>query len=113
PLHSHVVLHSLYPSLRSSSRTTPFPYTTLFRSDYAMRADSLVFGRSPDAARTAAANVDLRIHLHAAGKAHLPSRRSDRRTPRRKDRKSTRLNSSHGSISYAVFCLIKRNDWIG
>src|SRR5207245_3373842 len=35
---------------------------------------------------------------------------SPRRTPLRRDRKSTRLNSSHGSISYAVFCLKKKNN---
>src|SRR5437868_12415572 len=66
-------------------RSTLFPYTTLFRS----RGDG---GRGR-------ANPAL---------AARPGRRLPRRAVRR-DRKSTRLNSSHVSISYAVFCLKKKN----
>src|SRR5208282_6900695 len=50
--------------------------------------------------------------LFRSRRRHAPPRSlppgAGRRTPRR-DRKSTRLNSSHGSISYAVFCLKKKN----
>src|SRR5438309_2942238 len=74
--------------IRRPPRSTLFPYTTLFRS----RCVSLsVCGREGAAARTTRALVGDR-------------------TP---DRKSTRLNSSHSSISYAVFCLKKKkNDHI-
>src|SRR4051794_41219496 len=67
--------------IRRPPRSTLFPYTTLFRSAAARR-------RGPS----------------------RPIRRRGCRTPRRdgRDRKSTRLNSSHPSISYAVFCLKKK-----
>src|SRR5438445_5180435 len=77
--------------------STLFPYTTLFRS-----ADALVcFNRLFDAARGVAyggwdlSDRNLRV---------LDSYR-----PLPPDRKSTRLNSSHANISYAVFCLKKKN----
>src|SRR5690348_17681794 len=71
--------------IRRPPRSTLFPYTTLFRSDNFPRC--------------------------AAGRAAGPCRaRRDRsRSPACwRDRKSTRLNSSHPSISYAVFCLKKK-----
>src|SRR5207245_11767786 len=75
--------------LRRPPRSTLFPYTTLFRSP-----------RQPDA--------------RAAG---TRPRRPVSRPRCRQDRKSTRLNSSHGSISYAVFCLkkktVKRSSYTG
>src|SRR5438477_9005626 len=73
--------------LRRPPRSTLFPYTTLFRSR----------GGQPDREPLAAPRRDpmLRAHRHA------------RREP---DRKSTRLNSSHMSISYAVFCLKKKKN---
>src|SRR5947208_9553884 len=80
--------------IRRPPRSTLFPYTTLFRS---CRADSARGGASPSCAAT---RSPLRI---PAGRAGLqPARR------RRRDRKSTRLNSSHQIISYAVFCLKKK-----
>src|SRR5438128_3770292 len=66
--------------IRRPPRSTLFPYTTLFRS------------------RAGTRPCRRRRRAPAA-----PPRR-----PRRRDRKSTRLNSSHGSISYAVFCLKKK-----
>src|SRR2546422_7147825 len=73
--------------IRRPPRSTLFPYTTLFRSHAgAARAHP----RDGDAAR---AGID---------------RRGLRRPRGRRDRKSTRLNSSHGYISYAVFCLKKK-----
>src|SRR2546427_8284764 len=71
--------------IRRPPRSTLFPYTTLFRSRLHHRAV-----RGP------------RVHLH---------RRPDREPrplQRLPDRKSTRLNSSHSQISYAVFCLKKK-----
>src|SRR5947209_9859550 len=76
--------------IRRPPRSTLFPYTTLFRSlEHAdlvrclsrRRIISVWFGR---------------VRLHAA------------RRPKGQDRKSTRLNSSHANISYAVFCLKKK-----
>src|SRR5256885_1679005 len=68
--------------IRRPPRSTLFPYTTLFRSGR---------GRSGGRRRTA--------------RGTRPSRRPRRAAP---DRKSTRLNSSHLVISYAVFCLKKK-----
>src|SRR2546422_7768136 len=72
--------------IRRPPRSTLFPYTTLFRSQPVLRAAHAGDGGG------AAARGPLR------GGAQ----------PRRPDRKSTRLNSSHGYISYAVFCLKKK-----
>src|SRR5690348_18220504 len=76
----------LFLMLPQLPRSTLFPYTTLFRSR-----------RAPAAGGPAGRRQD------AAGPQ---PRRLDRRPL---DRKSTRLNSSHPSISYAVFCLKKKN----
>src|SRR5258708_31763232 len=78
--------------IRRPPRSTLFPYTTLFRS----------VGRS-EAARAAGE------HPGGVGRRVRPdSRRSRPRRARSSDRKSTRLNSSHQIISYAVFCLKKK-----
>src|SRR5437868_8709598 len=80
---------------RRPPRSTLFPYTTLFRS-VALRAQ-LGEHRRPL----------LQARLLHGGQ---PARRGDvaRRVEELRDRKSTRLNSSHVSISYAVFCLKKK-----
>src|SRR5687768_18554684 len=75
--------------IRRPPRSTLFPYTTLFRS------------RVP------------RDQVDGPGRGPLRALRSAARCPRQieghgEDRKSTRLNSSHGYISYAVFCLKKK-----
>src|SRR2546430_13505513 len=67
--------------IRRPPRSTLFPYTTLFRSHSGGRVDYPALRRQRARAR------------------HLP---------RARDRKSTRLNSSHSQISYAVFCLKKK-----
>src|SRR5688572_30944408 len=69
--------------IRRPPRSTLFPYTTLFRS----------------------APVQRR---HARGPAHHHALRRKRFRQGAEDRKSTRLNSSHSQISYAVFCLKKK-----
>src|SRR2546422_4491234 len=79
--------------IRRPPRSTLFPYTTLFRSVAALARPRGPFG--PERARPQA--LDRRVRLPQA-----VEHRIDR------DRKSTRLNSSHGYISYAVFCLKKK-----
>src|SRR5688500_19474927 len=94
------VIHRLYFSIPPSPSSTLFPYTTLFRSNRAY--EPLLF----DVAT---------IPFPAAGKeqATLDAFEEQCRTKPAalivEDRKSTRLNSSHLVISYAVFCLKKKN----
>src|SRR3712207_7833343 len=89
--------------IRRPPRSTLFPYTTLFRSHYMMPwpnrelASARPFRRSP-----------LYDRLEARG-AVFGSKMGWER-PNYLDRKSTRLNSSHANISYAVFCLKKKTD---
>src|SRR2546422_5771890 len=79
--------------IRRPPRSTLFPYTTLFRSRPARR--SLCHPRLGGMGR----------------RRRLPRARLHPAPPdAAEDRKSTRLNSSHGYISYAVFCLKKKND---
>src|SRR3712207_7077759 len=88
--------------IRRPPRSTLFPYTTLFRSDV-----------QPDVA--AAAGPHGREHL-VEGRDALTGHRDLARKLRQRpgaavqDRKSTRLNSSHANISYAVFCLKKKKN---
>src|SRR2546430_9232074 len=85
--------------IRRPPRSTLFPYTTLFRSlELAhLTAQHLVV----DAVGAAEADV---AHVHAVARVDEEGERH-----RVIDRKSTRLNSSHSQISYAVFCLKKKN----
>src|SRR5436305_7860055 len=91
--------------LRPPPRSTLFPYTTLFRSgvDGAVDADLVADVEGRHASR--------RVHLRREQPRPRPLREAAQR--RREDhaladRKSTRLNSSHVRISYAVFCLKKK-----
>src|SRR5205809_2858977 len=79
--------------------STLFPYTTLFRSGGGHRQRVSAEG---DRGR----GVPLPAHGGPAREDHR--RREQVRDDGREDRKSTRLNSSHGYISYAVFCLKKK-----
>src|SRR2546422_6521707 len=93
--------------IRRPPRSTLFPYTTLFRSlDRELLAPQR--GRCEAAAQPCRerGRGDAEHERRAPGRA--ASERSER-AARRRDRKSTRLNSSHGYISYAVFCLKKKN----
>src|SRR5207247_9236304 len=92
-----VLLPCLFLTKRRPPRSTLFPYTTLFRSPRD-RADR--DRRSPVDRRRQGAS---RRGLRAESAAWAGSGRG-----RREDRKSTRLNSSHEWISYAVFCLKKK-----
>src|SRR5207249_11951402 len=85
-------------------RSTLFPYTTLFRSR--LRSAPSPAGREAPARGH---HGDRRRHLRRIDqRARLGERRRAGGANRKGDRKSTRLNSSHVSISYAVFCLKKK-----
>src|SRR2546430_13758958 len=81
------LMYFFFLMIRRPPRSTLFPYTTLFRS---------LVGRGPPA------DPDDR---RGAGAGRLGAGQAVR-----PDRKSTRLNSSHSQISYAVFCLKKKNN---
>src|SRR3712207_6896398 len=88
--------------IRRPPRSTLFPYTTLFRS---LHGDAdLALGGERDLAGEHLVEADpQRVEVGLLG--HLLAERLFGR----QDRKSTRLNSSHANISYAVFCLKKKN----
>src|SRR5258707_3759406 len=91
--------------IRRPPRSTLFPYTTLFRS---RRRDGGLLAARPGNPAQLLANL-----LNEFGGVGLGHVRSDHPLPAaagRTDRKSTRLNSSHANISYAVFCLEKKKD---
>src|SRR3712207_7712143 len=85
--------------IRRPPRSTLFPYTTLFRSSECGRGRVLPASRRPPYGRP------LRPEEHHASRPVVDPHR-----PVPPDRKSTRLNSSHANISYAVFCLKKKNN---
>src|SRR2546426_2542770 len=87
--------------IRRPPRSTLFPYTTLFRSTFDIDVDARFDIRQLILDCNIAAALDVNCQTQAAEK-----RRSGTRVPL--DRKSTRLNSSHLVISYAVFCLKKK-----
>src|SRR5689334_23421094 len=100
--------------LRPPPRSTLFPYTTLFRSGGDRAGDDRDDERRAGLHRQEGGRVGA--DAHEAGRAHREQagrqRQVDReREDRVEDRKSTRLNSSHSSISYAVFCLKKKKKY--
>src|SRR5258707_8380275 len=87
--------------IRRPPRSTLFPYTTLFRSGNPEAAKD-VRRQQPD-------EFEDGIDRHGNQcDHHDPSHVVSLLATRRRDRKSTRLNSSHANISYAVFCLKKK-----
>src|SRR5439155_26580530 len=91
-LYHYFLLFFFFLLLRRPPRSTLFPYTTLFRSLLRSEHSARPFpGRSGDSnAQDGERHADV-FHSHSGA-----------------DRKSTRLNSSHVAISYAVFCLKKK-----
>src|SRR3712207_6847651 len=89
--------------IRRPPRSTLFPYTTLFRSGVAAQ------GNSPS---SFAECEDSSTNRHCATRALSIQKKRPKRgrgtVVELRDRKSTRLNSSHANISYAVFCLKKK-----
>src|SRR5205809_3293496 len=84
--------------IRPPPRSTLFPYTTLFRSLLRRLRGNKAVQRLPE----------LRRRLCPAADPSSPRMATGRLRDETADRKSTRLNSSHGYISYAVFCLKKK-----
>src|SRR2546430_3379659 len=88
--------------IRRPPRSTLFPYTTLFRSRaISVGTDNRAAVRGADVVIIAVKPQNVRELLEEI--------RADV-TPAARDRKSTRLNSSHSQISYAVFCLKKKKE---
>src|SRR5690554_7678315 len=87
--------------IRQPPRSTLFPYTTLFRSQV-VELDDL--GHHPTQIRPVRCHRTGQVPQRLAGSHHVGGSASDR--------KSTRLNSSHVRISYAVFCLKKNIEHI-
>src|SRR3712207_8201104 len=98
--------------IRRPPRSTLFPYTTLFRSvglmQMLMDADEIDPLPLEASARIVHAVVGAAAMLIAAAEGEDQQRAFD--DARAVDRKSTRLNSSHATISYAVFCLKKKKN---
>src|SRR5256885_6883970 len=95
--------------IRRPPRSTLFPYTTLFRSRDVAQVVGLgvPVQRALDRQLGLAIGIERRLRCRLADR-HLLGRAVDRAG--RGDRKSTRLNSSHLVISYAVFCLKKKKN---
>src|SRR3712207_8553232 len=91
--------------IRRPPRSTLFPYTTLFRSEADGEVDDLVGRRLVDGAVHVVARVDAGDE---ARRRQVDFGARDGVEDADPDRKSTRLNSSHANISYAVFCLKKK-----
>src|SRR3712207_7201289 len=91
--------------IRRPPRSTLFPYTTLFRSHGAL---DLAAAREDAGERVRHRDAEVVVAVHR-GRDLLQARHEPvQLAPHRRDRKSTRLNSSHANISYAVFCLKKK-----
>src|SRR5690606_42125864 len=96
----HQLPLSIFISMQRPPRPTLFPYTTLFRSEHALELQTHI---QPclDRQLTELSPVEYSILLLGAYELEYSTGLSS-------DRKSTRLNSSHVKISYAVFCLKKK-----
>src|SRR5258707_11993060 len=87
--------------IRRPPRSTLFPYTTLFRS-----ANLTVISPTPTASETSAARRSWRYESRRESSGEIGGTEAGEAGGA--DRKSTRLNSSHANISYALFCLEKK-----
>src|SRR3712207_7692129 len=91
--------------IRRPPRSTLFPYTTLFRSSIGKNCNIQLGANSNDVLMLLGVNHSLVGDKTLAAYISQESRTTG-------DRKSTRLNSSHANISYAVFCLNKKNTYV-
>src|SRR3712207_7427157 len=103
-----VFLYFFFLMIRRPPRSTLFPYTTLFRSVVGG------VGRCDGGDRGGGASLYTVSHAYGRFDRQEGACATHRREPgalnERLDRKSTRLNSSHANISYAVFCLKKKKN---
>src|SRR5258707_5329631 len=90
--------------IRRPPRSTLFPYTTLFRSRTVLPSQIW-----PNCKKNLFDRCDSALFLDLAEFPATPPR-SRKSAESHRDRKSTRLNSSHANISYAVFCLKKKKN---
>src|SRR3712207_8099126 len=95
--------------IRRPPRSTLFPYTTLFRSD--AEVDLHALGLHGDRQRCPLLAVVVPQRAVVEAREHIAVH-DDERVLEVGDRKSTRLNSSHANISYAVFCLNKKKFYV-
>src|SRR5205085_9754954 len=99
--------HDFFPRHRHPPLSTLFPYTTLFRSNGGLSTLVVPLQSSCSSVQS---STQLETDSSAATCATAtPLARSSTMMSSSRDRKSTRLNSSHSQISYAVFCLKKKN----
>src|SRR3712207_7697342 len=94
--------------IRRPPRSTLFPYTTLFRSEAAFaarRSDPSALGYEQRYEAALEPEQEAAFRANAAAWDWF-----DAQSPSYRDRKITRLNSSHANISYAVFCLKKKKN---
>src|SRR3712207_7503497 len=99
--------------IRRPPRSTLFPYTTLFRSEEDRFLSVACRGRIMKHRTFGRSGIKVSEVVFGAGAVGGILIHKDDATKReaiRRDRKSTRLNSSHANISYAVFCLKKKKD---
>src|SRR3712207_7712722 len=99
--------------IRRPPKSTLFPYTTLFRSQlWAGNVVNVRRRRSKPHKRERQQDKvrDQQQQQISRENKQQPERHRNQRGNSAEDRKSTRLNSSHANISYAVFCLKKKND---
>src|SRR3712207_8927240 len=107
-------MYCFFLMTRRPPRSTLFPYTTLFRSHVQVRRRQAERGRLLDDLQRAEQVGERRADRECAGVVHDVRRASEPPLlvgdlmQHAVDRKSTRLNSSHANISYAVFCLKKK-----
>src|SRR3712207_8710182 len=106
------MLNFFFLMIRRPPRSTLFPYTTLFRSEVSKLFNML---RKENLERIVSEEgCQLRMNRSIQAEGSFAQIKQDMRFRRylSKDRKSTRLNSSHANISYAVFCLKKKKNTI-
>src|SRR2546430_11564637 len=103
------MLVSFFLMIRRPPRSTLFPYTTLFRSVF-IRSQAVGQFRQKISGDLVVRDGVREVHFDVLPIVESRNGHWHWRHPMKTDRKSTRLNSSHSQISYAVFCLKKKNN---
>src|SRR3712207_7449449 len=96
--------------IRRPPRSTLFPYTTLFRSQLDACLKTSIMLLAASVCETLGGRPIAHPGRPRRGAPRRPRRHHEERADSTPDRKSTRLNSSHANISYAVFCLKKKKN---